>query len=45
MERPNSGEVLPMAAAAESANRPLPWLSLLDKGLEEVEGKVVAPWT
>jgi hypothetical protein len=45
MEHPNSGEVLPMATAVESANRPLPWLGLLDKGVEEVEGMVVAPWT
>jgi hypothetical protein len=34
-----------MAAAAESANRPLPWLGLLDKGVEEVEGSVLKLWT
>jgi hypothetical protein len=34
-----------MAAAAESANRPLPWLGLLHKGVEEVEGSVLKLWT
>jgi hypothetical protein len=34
-----------MAATAESANRPLAWLGLLDKEVEEVEGSVLKLWT